>query len=172
LTCWRPSQFGLSWSDARLAREVGVDADTVGRWRSTGVPNSYRRALRALRDAAHDGQDVAALLPCGSRCRLEQAQNLDAHGGVALMDLVKARFGWSDHDLSNALGAWPRVIFRYRRFGVPAHDVERLRALSRLSPDQVDPPRRLVPKRGVSGLQLSARRGLTARKRQTGRRSL
>jgi hypothetical protein len=45
---------GLSWTDARLAREVGVDANSVGRWRSTGVPNSYLPALRALRDAARD----------------------------------------------------------------------------------------------------------------------
>jgi hypothetical protein len=69
---------GLSWSDARLAREVGVNADTVKRWRSTGIPNSYLPALRALREAARlgglDDLDLASLLPWGSRCRLEQAQ--------------------------------------------------------------------------------------------------
>jgi hypothetical protein len=69
---------GLSWSDARLAREVGVDAATVGRWRTTGMPNSYLPALRALRDVARngrlDGLDIAPLLPWGSRCRLEQAR--------------------------------------------------------------------------------------------------
>jgi hypothetical protein len=68
-----------SWSDARLAQEVGVDATTVGRWRSTGVPNSYLPALRALRDAARDGRldrlDIAPLLPWGSRSRLEQARD-------------------------------------------------------------------------------------------------
>jgi hypothetical protein len=69
---------GLSWTDARLAREVGVNTDTVTRWRSAGIPNSYLPALRALRDAARhgraDGLDVASLLPWGSRCRLELAR--------------------------------------------------------------------------------------------------
>jgi hypothetical protein len=68
----------LSWDDADLARRVGVDIDTVGRWRSTGVSNGYLRALRALRDAARNGRlddlDIAQMLPWGSRCRLEQAQ--------------------------------------------------------------------------------------------------
>jgi hypothetical protein len=71
-------EASLSWSDARLAQEIGVNPDTVGRWRSTGVPNSYLPALRALRDAARnrrlDSLDIAPLLPWGSRCRLEQAR--------------------------------------------------------------------------------------------------
>jgi hypothetical protein len=45
----------LSWSDARLAQEVGVDVATVGRWRLKGVPNSYLPALRALRETAGRG---------------------------------------------------------------------------------------------------------------------
>jgi hypothetical protein len=69
---------GLSWSDARLARDVGVNIDTVARWRSAGVPNSYLPALRPLRDATGEGRlerlDLAPLLPWGSRCRLEQAR--------------------------------------------------------------------------------------------------
>jgi hypothetical protein len=68
----------LSWSDARLAQEVAVDIETVARWRSTGIPNSYLPARRALREAAghgrRDGLDLASLLPRGSRCRLEQAR--------------------------------------------------------------------------------------------------
>jgi hypothetical protein len=68
---------GLSWSDARLAREIGVNTYTVTRWRSAGVPNSYLPALRALRDATGkrraDRVDIAPLLPWGSRCRLKQA---------------------------------------------------------------------------------------------------
>jgi transcriptional regulator with XRE-family HTH domain len=170
----------LSWNDARLAVELGIDATTVSRWRSKGVPNSYLPALRALREAAGTGPvdrlDIAPLLPWGSRCRLEQthkaARSVRRPRGVALMDKVEARFDWSDHDLSDALGVWPSVISRYRRNGVSAYDIERLRALSRLSPAEVDPPRRLVPKRGVSGLPLSVRQGLTPRQRQTGRRSL
>jgi hypothetical protein len=88
------------------------------------------------------------------------------------MDRVKAQFGWSDHDLSDALGVWPSVISRYRLHGVPANHIERLGALSRLSPSEVDPPRRLVPKRGVSSLPISARQALTPRQRETGHRSL
>jgi hypothetical protein len=69
---------GLSWSDARRAREVGVNIGTVARWRSAGVPNSYLPVLRALRDAPRtrrvDRLDLASLLPWGSRCRLEQAR--------------------------------------------------------------------------------------------------
>jgi hypothetical protein len=64
----------LFWDDADLARRVGVDINTVGRWRLTGVPNGYLRALRdAARNGRLDGLDIAALLPWGSRCRLEQA---------------------------------------------------------------------------------------------------
>jgi hypothetical protein len=85
---------GLSRSDARLAREVGVNPETVERWRSTGVPNGYLPALRALRDAARngrlDGLDIAPLLPWGSRCRLEQAREAARCArhphGVALTD--------------------------------------------------------------------------------------
>jgi hypothetical protein len=85
---------GLSWNDARLAREVGVNTYTVTRWRSAGVPNSCLPALRALRDATGkrrvDRVDLAPLLPWGSRCRLEQAreaaQSARSLRGVALMD--------------------------------------------------------------------------------------
>jgi hypothetical protein len=80
---------GLSWADARLAREVGVNIDTVARWRSAGVPNSYLPALRALRDAARerraDRVDLAPLLPWGNRCRLEQARKTRRPRGVAVM---------------------------------------------------------------------------------------
>jgi hypothetical protein len=84
----------LSWDDADLARRVGVDIDSVGRWRSTGVPNGYLPALRALRDIARngrlDGLDLAPLLPWGSRCRLEQvrkaARSARSLHGVAVMD--------------------------------------------------------------------------------------
>jgi hypothetical protein len=69
---------GLSWSDARLAQEIRVDPETVDRWRSTGVPNSYLPALRALVEATRnrraDGLNLTPLLPWGSRCRLEQAR--------------------------------------------------------------------------------------------------
>jgi hypothetical protein len=69
---------GLSLTDARLAQQIGINTQTVQRWRSTGIPNSYLPALRALRDAAGerraDRADLAPLLPWGSRCRLEQAR--------------------------------------------------------------------------------------------------
>jgi hypothetical protein len=85
---------GLSWTDARLAQQVGVDARTVQRWRSNGVPNSYLPALRALLEATRnrraDGLDLAPLLPWGSRCRLEQAREAARSArslrGVAVMD--------------------------------------------------------------------------------------
>jgi hypothetical protein len=76
--------------------------------------------------------------------------------GVALIDQVKGRFGWSDHDVADALGVWPSVVSRYRRTGVPKHQIARLPALTRTSPSDVDPPRRLVPKRGAAGLPPSA----------------
>jgi hypothetical protein len=80
---------GLSWTDARMAREVGVNTDTVVRWRSAGVPNSYLPALRALRNATGkrrvDRVDLAPLLPWGSRCRLEQARRTRRPRGVAVM---------------------------------------------------------------------------------------
>jgi hypothetical protein len=39
--------------------------------------------------------------------------------GVALLDLVQARFGWSDRQLARALGVTPAVVSGYRRSGVP-----------------------------------------------------
>jgi hypothetical protein len=33
--------------------------------------------------------------------------------GVALLDRVQARFGWSDRQLARALGAMPAVVARY-----------------------------------------------------------
>jgi hypothetical protein len=53
---------GLAWTDGRLAREVGVNTDTVARWRTAGVPNSDLLALRALRRNRQ-----AARRSCGSR---------------------------------------------------------------------------------------------------------
>jgi hypothetical protein len=84
---------GLSWSDARLAQELGVDADWIGRWRSSGVPNSYLPALRALREAASKvrlvGLDIASLLPSGSRSRLVQSREATRRSPVGrLMERV------------------------------------------------------------------------------------
>jgi hypothetical protein len=78
-----------------------------------------------------------------------------------LIDRVKGRFGWSDHDVADALGVGPSVVCPYRRTGVPKHQITRLRELTRTSPNDVDPPQRLVPKRGASGLAPSSRRGVT-----------
>ena len=72
--------------------------------------------------------------------------------GVELLDQVKAGFGWSDHDVADALDVWPSAVSRYRLRGVPDHQVQRLYKLVGLSPADVDPPRRLVPKRGEAGL--------------------
>jgi hypothetical protein len=38
------------WSDAQVAKAIGVQTDRIPRWRSHGVPNCYVSALRALRD--------------------------------------------------------------------------------------------------------------------------
>jgi hypothetical protein len=59
------------WTDDQLALVVGVDADRVPRWRSSGVPNGYVRALRTLAGSdAVDSLDIAHVLPDGSRRRL------------------------------------------------------------------------------------------------------
>jgi hypothetical protein len=52
--------------------------------------------------------------------------------GVALLDRVKAPYGWSDRQLARALGVNPTVVVRYRRVGVPDHQACRVRRLSRL----------------------------------------
>ena len=88
--------------------------------------------------------------------------------GVALMDRVKARFDWSDHDPADALGVWQSVVSRYRISAVPTHQVERLRTLARLSPAEVGPPRRRVPKRGAAGLPPYAKERAVGRDRQAG----
>jgi hypothetical protein len=38
------------WTDAQIAKALGVHTDRIPRWRSHSVPNCYVRALRALRD--------------------------------------------------------------------------------------------------------------------------
>jgi hypothetical protein len=72
--------------------------------------------------------------------------------GVNLLDEIEARFGWSDHDLADALRVWPSVVSRYRVKRVPNIKIPALRRLAEMSPGEVDPPRRLVPKRGRSAL--------------------
>jgi hypothetical protein len=64
--------------------------------------------------------------------------------GVVLLDRVTARFGWSDRQLSRALGVTPAVVSHYRRSGVPDHGASRLRRLSRLPVEGAvaSPPRR------------------------------
>ncbi len=62
--------------------------------------------------------------------------------GVAMMDLVKYRFDWSDHDLADALGISESLVSRYWLRGVPDRHLVRLGELSRLEKDQVPGPRR------------------------------
>jgi hypothetical protein len=64
--------------------------------------------------------------------------------GVALLERVQARFGWSDQQLARALGVTPVVLSRYRRNGVPNYQSCRLRRLSRLPVEGTvaSPPRR------------------------------
>ena len=38
------------WTDAQVARALGLHSDRIPRWRSRGVPNCYVPALRALRN--------------------------------------------------------------------------------------------------------------------------
>jgi hypothetical protein len=52
--------------------------------------------------------------------------------GVALLDRVQARFGWSDRQLARALDVTPAELALYRRSGVPNYHSCRLRRLSRL----------------------------------------
>jgi hypothetical protein len=83
--------------------------------------------------------------------------------GVAVIDKVKTRFGWSDRDVADALGVWPSVVCRYRMTGVPDHQLRRLRELARTPPADVDPPRSRVPKRGVASLPFPPKRPSTGR---------
>jgi hypothetical protein len=82
----------LSWDNTDLAQQVWVDIDTVGRWRSTGLPNGYLRDARALRDAARkgclDGLDIFPL-PWGADAgssRLKKPPGPHTPTRVALMD--------------------------------------------------------------------------------------
>jgi hypothetical protein len=64
--------------------------------------------------------------------------------GIALLDRVQTRFGWSDRQLARALGVTPAVVSRYRRSGVPNYQSCRLRRLFRLPVEGAiaSPPRR------------------------------
>jgi hypothetical protein len=66
--------------------------------------------------------------------------------GIKVMERVKARCGWSDQDIAYALGVWPSAVSRYRLNGVPKDQVEMLRRLEQLSPDQVADPGRVSRK--------------------------
>jgi hypothetical protein len=62
--------------------------------------------------------------------------------GVALLDRVKERFGWSDLQLARALRVTRAVVLRYRHNGVPDHQASRLRRTSRYPSNQQPSPLR------------------------------
>jgi hypothetical protein len=140
----RRLRMSRSWFRA-LAKHEGIEVQRRGR--QPGV----------------NWQDVEAFI---SRSRITEVTPTllrDIHPempipGVALAEEVKTRFGWSDHDVADALGVWPSTLSRYRLTGVPEHQIQQLQVLARLTPADVDPPRQRVPKRGQSGLPNSARR--------------
>ncbi|MGH7912026.1 MAG: hypothetical protein ACREOV_09910 [Candidatus Dormibacteraceae bacterium] len=86
-----------------------------------------------------------------ARCRVDRVddtlhRSVDPErnlAGVALLDMVKARFDWSDIDVADALGVWPSTVSRYRITGVPAVRIEQLRELSVRAVSEVAAPRRV-----------------------------
>lgn len=63
--------------------------------------------------------------------------------GVDLMDAVRSRFGWSDHDLADAVGVSWSWLSRWRVQGVPQRHTEALRDLLAADPSTVPASRRL-----------------------------
>ncbi len=64
-------------------------------------------------------------------------------GSVVLMDRVKARLDWSDHDIADALGVHPSAVSRYRLTAVPARHIPVLRNLEGMNPEEAVPSRRV-----------------------------
>jgi hypothetical protein len=64
--------------------------------------------------------------------------------GVDLLDQARDRFGWSDHDLADALGVSWGTLSRYRIDGVARQRLQRLQELLELPPDQVAPAQSAV----------------------------
>jgi hypothetical protein len=85
---------GLSWTDARLAREVGVNTDTVARWRSAGVPTATCRPSERCEMQPASGVSIVWISPlccpgvaeAGWSRPWEAARSAGSLRGVALMD--------------------------------------------------------------------------------------
>jgi hypothetical protein len=123
-----------------------------------GMSPSWLRALadessiEIHRRGARPGVNWNSVQAYIERCRITERINdsllrqMDPERpvrGVALMDRIKARFGWSDHDVADALGVYPSAVSRYRFQGVPEYQIPALRKLERLSADEVVLPRRV-----------------------------
>jgi hypothetical protein len=118
-TCSMRSQPACAGVTLALAGQVGVDADTVARWRSTGVPNSYLSALRALRNAARSGRlddrrtGANPILPAWAPAGGEGAPRSRTTGSVpAIVTFSSTASAWrlTNLRLLCDVVAWPRAV--------------------------------------------------------------
>jgi hypothetical protein len=132
------SSLGMSVSSFRsVAKEQGIEV-----WRRSRQPGVK-------------WTDVEAFIARSRIIRVDETLLRQVERpipGIDLLDQVKVRFGCSDHDLADALRVWPSTVSRYRVRGVPNVKIPAPRRLAALTAGEVDAPRRLVPKRGRSGL--------------------
>jgi hypothetical protein len=139
-----PDDSGTEWV---TVGEAGRRLDISGRTVAALAEGEGIEVRRRGRQPGVNWQSVEAFI---ARSRItgpiesvtRHLDRSDLPSGVAKMDSVRERFGWSDHDLADALGVDWSQVSRYRVYGVPDRHVSRLRRLSLMAVNEVAPPRR------------------------------
>jgi hypothetical protein len=149
------------WSDTELADALGVDAYRHRRWRSVGVPNAYIPALRALRYSDGDTPDVSALLPQGSRRRVQSKAKAKPNpsagspGEWVSVRQAAASLGVSASEFREVCKA--EGIAVERGTGVRVVEIEAFLARSRISKVSETIRRQIDPERPLRGVALMDR---------------
>jgi hypothetical protein len=116
------------------ARRLGM---SLGSFRSLAREEGIEVCRRGHRPGVNWG-DVARFIARSRVTRVDETLLRQVHAGrpipgVNLLDEIEARFGWSDHDVADALRVWPSAVSRYRVNGVPNVKIAALRRLAEMS---------------------------------------
>lgn len=118
-------------------------------WFQAVAKDEHIEVRRGGRQPGVNWTDVERFVARSRITRLDQAvlRQIDVDDlrrGVSLMDAVRRRFDWSDHDIADALGVNWSTVSKYRLTGLPDRQVSRLRKLASLNPENAALPRRQV----------------------------
>jgi hypothetical protein len=103
----------------------------------TEVISVHRQAVNAGQTDVHPVRSRVTKVSDTTRREIQA----DSKPGVAVMDMMSARFGWSDGDIADALGLSPSTVPRYRLKGVTEHRVRVVGKLARMPAEDTAIPR-------------------------------